>query len=81
LHNREDNANERLNNLLQDNQLIVNDLFPDLVGLHLHSLDWIILQDEHGGENLVLGVHVNILWLGLYDIILQFFDQLEHEDG
>jgi len=77
--NLEHLSDQGLNNLLQDEQLIVNNVLPDLRSLSTDFFHPIVLQDEHGGENLVLHVHAHILGLSFDHIVLEFFHKLVHE--
>ena len=81
LNNVEDYFNERVDHLSEDEQLIVDDVLPDLASLGLDCIDLVVSQNKHGRENAVFRVHVDVLRLCLNDVVLEFFDQRVHQDG
>jgi hypothetical protein len=52
----ENNLDQGIDDLSEDEELVVNNTLPDLASLLLHRIDLIVPQDEHRGENLVLGL-------------------------
>jgi hypothetical protein len=66
----ENKLNQGVNDLSEDEQLVVNDTLPDLTGLGFNCIDLVVSQDEHRGEDLVLGFHRDVLRLRFDDVVL-----------
>ena len=71
----EDKLDQGVNDLSEDEQLVVDNTLPDLTGLGLNGIDLVVPQDEHRGEDLVLGFHRDVLRLRFNDVVLEFLDK------
>ena len=80
LDNIKDHLNATIDNLSENHSLVVNKTLPDLTGLSVNFFDGVVLENEHTAEDSLFGFLINIGGCCLKNIILKFFDELEHKD-